>query len=210
MQVTGYRKIFMILNFFTFFSLLSLPVLIASEEKIPILLVEPSFLHAPLQQKMAGAERTVIVPAWLLKKSNGEETVTFLEPGYQTLSEKKMGQFVEQARANLSSELAKLSPKFLRDEHGVIQVAMLESPQPVTASTILAPDFAAHFTTIFGPDLLITIPSSNRVYVFSKLLPPMNSIAPEIRDDYKLSVTPISTEFFELSQGQLRAIGSFD
>ena len=38
----------------------------------------------------------------------------------------------------------------------------------------------------------------------------MNSIAPKIRDDYKLSLTPISTEFFELSQGQLRAIGSFD
>ncbi|MBX9577720.1 MAG: hypothetical protein K2W97_04475 [Chthoniobacterales bacterium] len=187
-----------------------MPALTAREEKIPILLVEPSFLHASLQQKIAGAERTVIVPAWLIKKNNGEATVALLEPGYQTLSEKKMHHFVEQARSNLSAELAKLAPKFLRDEHGVIQVALLESPQPVTASTILAPDFAAHFTRIFGPDLLIAIPSSNRVYIFSKLLPPMNSIAPEIRDDYKLSVTPISTEFFELSHGQLRALGSFD
>ena len=200
----------MIFKFFTFFLIISLPALTAREEKIPILLVEPSFLRASLQQKIAGAERTVIVPAWLIKKSNSEETVALLEPGYQTLSEKKMRHFVEQARANLSAELAKLAPKFLRDEHGVIQVALLESPQPVTASTILAPDFAAHFTRIFGPDLLIAIPSSNRVYIFSKLLPPMNSIAPEIRDDYKLSVAPISTEFFELSHGQLRALGSFD
>jgi hypothetical protein len=192
--------------FSLFFSLSAL----AREEKVPILLVEPSFLHASLQEKIAGAERTAIVPAWLIKKNDGKETVTLLEPGYQTLSEKKMTHFVAQARANLSAELAKLSPKFLRDEHGVIQVALLESPQPITASTIFAPDFATHFTTIFGPDLLIAIPSSNRVYIFSKLLPPMNSIAPEVRDDYKLSLTPISTEFFELSQGHLRAIGSFD
>lgn len=200
----------MLIKFFIFFLIISLPALIAREEKIPILLVEPSFLHASLQQKITGAERTAIVPAWLVKKNNGEENVTLLEPGSQTLSEKKMEHFVEQARANLSAELAKLSPKFLRDEHGVIQVALLESSQPTTASTILAPDFATHFTTIFGPNLLIAIPSSNRIYIFSKLLPPMNSIAPEIRDDYKLSLTPISTEFFELSQGQLRAVGSFD
>jgi len=182
----------------------------AREEKIPILLVEPSFLHAPLSQKITGAERTVIVPAWLIKKNNGEETVRFLEPGYNTLSEKKMEHFVKQARTNLSAELAQLSPKWIRDEHNVIQVALLESPQPITASTILAPDFAIHFTTVFGPDLLIAIPSANRLYVFSKLVSPLNKIAPTIRDDYKLSLAPVSTEFFELSHGQLRAAGSLD
>ena len=197
-------KIFILSIFF------SLQLLIAREEKIPILLVEPSFLHASLQQKIAGAQRTVIVPAWLTNKNNGEESVTFLEPGYQTLSQEKMDHFVEQARVHLSTALAKIPLKWLRDKHGVIQVALLESPQPITASTILAPDFATHFKAIFGPDLLIAIPSSNRVYIFSKLIPPVNSIAQEVRDDYKLSLTPISTEIFELSQGKLQAIGSFD
>ncbi len=200
----------MTLKFLSFFLFFSLTLFAAHEEKVPILLVEPTFLHVALQQNIAGAERTAIVPAWLTKKANGKETVTFLEPGYKTLSEKKMKCFVEQARANLSAELAKLSPKFLRDEYGVIQVALLDSPQAITASTILAPDFAARFTTVFGPDLLIAIPSSNRIYIFSKLLPPINSIASKIRDDYKLSLSPVSTELFELSHGKLRAIGSFD
>lgn len=198
-----FSKIFIL---FLFFSL----TIFASEEKVPILLVEPSFLHEPLSASILGAKRTVILPGWLTKKDHGEQTVTFLKPGYQTLSEKKMRAFVKQARTNLSEELSKLSPKLLRDEHQVIQVALLESPQPITASTILAPDFAAHFTPIFGPDLLIAIPSSNRVYIFSKLISPLNKIAPIIRDDYKLSLTPVSTEFFELSHGQLRAIGSLD
>lgn len=199
--------------FFIFCFLLSLSFstpTFASEEKAPILLVEPSFLHAPLSAKVAGAERTVIIPGWLVKKKHKEETVSFLEPSFQTLSEKKMDDFVKQARTHLSTELANISPRWLRDEHGVIQVALLESSQPTTASTILAPDFAVRFTPIFGPDLLIAIPSSNRVYVFSKLISPLSKIAPTIRDDYKLSLTPVSTEFFELSHGQLRAIGSLD
>lgn len=182
----------------------------AHEEKAPILLVEPSFLHTPLSAKIRGAERTVIVPAWLTKKNNGEEVVTFLEPGYDTLSKKKMASFIARARSNLSAELARLSPKWIRDEHGVIQVAVLESPNPITASTILAPDFATHFTMIFGPDLLIALPSANRIYIFSKLISPLNKIASPIRDEYKLSLSPVSTEFFELSHGQLRAAGSLD
>jgi hypothetical protein len=183
---------------------------LAGGEKRPVLVVEPSFLHLSLGQKIAGAQRTVMVPAWLSKNSRGEESITVIEPGYETLSQEKMNQFVEQARANLSTALAELSPKWLRDEHGVIQVALLESPHPITASTILAPDFAAHFTSIFGPELLLAIPSSDRVYIFSKLLSPINSIASRIRDDYKLSLTPISTEFFELSTQKLRAVGSLD
>jgi len=199
------------LFFFVFlFSPFFLSSTFAYEEKVPILLVEPSFLHLPLNASIFGAERTVIVPGWLTKKNHGEEIVAFLEPGYQTLSEKKMRSFVKQALSNLSAEFATLSPKWIRDEHDVIQVALLESPYPITASTILAPDFAARFTPIFGPELLIAIPSSNRVYIFSKLISPLNKIAPTIRDDYKLSLTPVSTEFFELSRGQLRAIGSLD
>lgn len=197
------------LKFLIFFLLLSLPTF-AREEKIPILLVEPSFLHLPLGVLISGSQRTVIVPAWLVKKNNQEETTTFLEAGYSTLSEKKMKLFVKQALSNLSADLALLSPQWIRDKHGVIQVAVLESSRTITASTILAPDFAAHFTTIFGPDLLLAIPSSNRVYIFSKLVSPLNKIAPTIRDEYKLSLNPVSTEFFELSHGQLRAIGSLD
>ncbi len=200
----------MTLRFFTFFLFLSLSSLGAHEEKIPILLVEPSFLRLPLSAPILGAQRTVIVPALLTKEKNREETITFLKPGYETIFEKKMQRFVKKALANLSTELAQLSPKWIRDEHGVIQVALLESSQPIAASTILAPDFSNRFTTVFGPDLLLAIPSSNRVYIFSKLVSPLNKIAPMIRDDYKLSVTPVSTEFFELSHGQLRAIGSLD
>ncbi len=200
----------MTVKFFIFFLFLSLSTFAAREEKIPILVVEPSFLHLPLGVPISGAKRTVIVPAWLLKKKNGEETITFLQVGYQTLFEEKMNQFVKQARVNLSKGMTKLSPRWIRDQDGVIQVALLESSNPITASTILAPDFATRFTPIFGPDLLIAIPSANRIYIFSKLISPLNKIAPTIRDDYKLSLAPVSTEFFELSHGQLRAAGSLD
>lgn len=199
----------MLFKIFIFFSLFSLSTF-ASDQKIPILLIEPSFLHLPISAPILGAERTVIVPAWLTKNGNKKEETIFLKPGWKTISEKKMRSFVNKGRTNLSAELAQISPKWIEDKHGVIQLALLESPQPTTASTILAPDFSARFTPIFGPELLIAIPSSNRVYIFSKLISPLNKIAGAIRDDYKLSLNPVSTEFFELAHGQLRAAGSLD
>lgn len=182
----------------------------ADEKTVPILVLEPSFLHLPLSAPILGAKRTVIAPAWLLKKNKGEQTISFLEPSYTTLSQKNMNLFVKKALTTLSEELTSVSLQWLRDNHGVIQIALLESPSPITASIILAPNFATRFTPIFGPELLIAIPSSHRIFVFSKLIPPMNSIAPKVRDEYKLSLNPITTEFFELSHGQLRAMGSFD
>ncbi|HLB33603.1 MAG TPA: hypothetical protein VJK54_05150 [Chthoniobacterales bacterium] len=198
--------------------LLSPPFLLASDnkrenEEQPILLIEPSFLRPPISHLIPGAERTIIVPATMKKNNIFPPILSFLKPGWKTLHHSDMSRFVQGARSHLSETLASLHPKFLRDEHHVIQVALLESTDPlasVTASTILAPDFANGFMNIFGPELLLAIPCANRVYVFSKLASPLESIAPAIRDDYKLSPSPVSTEIFELSNGRLRAIGSLD
>ena len=182
----------------------------AKEEKIPVLLLEPSFLHLPLSCLISGAQRTVIVPGFLKKNKSGIETISFLEPGWKTLRQEPMDHFVETACKNLSQRLTQLHPKFLRDEHQVIQVATIESADPITASIILAPNFAEQFIPIFGTEFLIAIPSANHIYIFSKLVSPIEKIATAIRDDYHLSLSPVSTEIFELGHGELRAIGSLD
>lgn len=121
-----------------------------------------------------------------------------------------MTDFVHEGRQTLSEKLPTLHPRFLRDEHDVIQVAIIESNAPLTASMILAPEFAQQFVMTFGPELLIAIPSANRIYIFSKLASSLDKIAPAILEDYKLSSSPVSVEIFELGKGQLRAIGSLD
>ena len=204
------RQAFTFLLLTLFSPLLSASSNIQKKEEQEILLIQPSFLHSPISHLIPGSERTIIVPATIKNKGSDSPTISFLKPGWKTLHHSNMSHFVQKARRHLSETLAPLDPKFLRDEHQVIQVAILESQDPLTASTILAPDFALNFMNIFGPELLLAIPTSHRIYIFSKLLSPLSEIAATIRDDYHVSSSPLSTEVFELSDGKLRAVGSLD
>lgn len=180
------------------------------EKKVPILLLQPAFMHPPICDPIPGAKRTVITAAYLERNSLGVPTTSFLKPSWQTFRKSSMCDFVKRAKKNLSQNLITLHPQFLRDENEVIQTAIIDSANPITASTILSPEFSKQFTPIFGPELLIAIPSANRIYIFSKLASPLENIASAIRDDYKISSYPLSTEIFELGKGRLHAIGSID
>lgn len=179
-------------------------------QKLPVLLIEPSFEYPPISTSLPGAKRTLIAAGIITKNPINKESISFLQPSWKITNKNEMNAFVKKARENLSLVLSTIKPSFLRDEHQVIQVALLQSSNPLTASTVLAPNFSEQFIPIFGPDLLLVIPSANRVYIFSKLVSPLKDIAQAIRDDYKLSSTPISTEVFELTHGKLHAIGSLD
>lgn len=181
-----------------------------NDKKIPVLLVEPSFEHPPIATSIPGAQRTVIAAGFIQDDAEGKPTTSFLKPSWKTTRSSEMNDFVKAARSKLSVTLATLHPSFLRDENQVIQVAILESTNPLTASTILAPDFSERFINIFGPELHIAIPSTHRVYIFSKLASPLKNIAQAIRDDYKFASEPLTTEIFELGHGRLRTIGSLD
>lgn len=177
-----------------------------------VILVEPSFYHRSISTLIAGAKSTVITPAWI--DPSDSTHVELLEPSWKTTNPAFMNRFVEQGRETLSKHLALLHPRLLRDEHQVIQVAIIESSDPLTASTILAPEFGQQFAMIFGPEILIIIPSENRIYIFSKLASSINLIAPAIRDDYKLSSNPVSLEIFELDykfgEQKIHTVGSLD
>ncbi len=183
----------------------------ATQDK-PILLIEPSFHHRSISTLIPGAKRTVITPAWI--DDHDATDFHFLEPNWQTTQPSFINHFIQQGRERLSERLALLRPRLLRDEHQVIQVAMIESNDTLTASTILAPEFGQQFVMIFGPEMLIAIPSANRIYIFSKLASAINLIAPIIRDEYKLANDPVSLEVFELDfrlgEGHLHAVGSLD
>ncbi|MDH4470614.1 MAG: hypothetical protein QE493_06585 [Verrucomicrobiae bacterium] len=206
-----------VLKLSSFVNILMTPIYIASLlhadpiKKQPILLLEPSFLHHPISTLIPGAKKTVITAAWVEKKSS---TISFLEPSWNTTRNAFMNRFVQGGRQTLSEHLSSLHPRLLRDEHQVIQVAIIDAEDPLTASTILAPDFGQQFMMLFGPEMLIAVPSANRIYIFSKLASSIDMIAPAIRDDYKLSINPVSLEIFELDfkhgQGNLHAIGSLE
>ena len=105
--------------------------------------------------------------------------------------------------------LAALKPRFIRDENKVIQCAVLESDSPLTASAVLAPEFATLFNETIGPDILVAIPNRFRIFVFPKGSPAFQRFSEIVIAEYDSSPYPVSKELFSLRKGKLVAIGSY-
>ncbi len=164
------------------------------------LLIEPSFAFAPITWPIAGAKQTVIVPAQM-----EDGMPVYLTPEKQAGVSRK--QIEEIALKNASQTLSKLKPRYVRNEQGVILYTVLESDQPLTASTVLAPEFETLFAETMGPDFLIAIPNRFRVYVFPKVFAPMDTIAEEVAIDFRATAYPVSKEVFTLQHGTLICVG---
>lgn len=166
------------------------------------LLIEPSFAYPPLSWPIAGAKETLIVPARLI---DGKlQYLTANEFSHTGLSRQE---FEQVALKNASQTLAQLKPTFIRGQEGVILYAVLESSQPLTASTALAPDFAKLFENTIGPDFLIAMPNRFRVYIFPRQFAPMARIADDVAMDFRATAYPVSKEVFVLHNGALSCIG---
>ena len=188
-----------------FIPLTPLSSLKASDESCPSLLLGGSFEHPPVSRFLPGSRKTLLFPADLdhdnrvlpLASSGG-----LLSPGWDS--------FLKNAQERTSLTLATLNPAMVRDSRGVIQMAVITTDSPLTASCILLPGFLKRFSAIFGPELIVAVPARNKIYVFPKLANQIPSMAGTIRDDYIISPQPVSTELFELSKKGIRTIGNVD
>ena len=89
-------------------------------------------------------------------------------------------------------------------------MAVISTDNPLTASCLLLPGFLMRFSAIFGPELIVAVPSRTKIYIFPKLANRLPEMTGTIRDDYLISPQPVSLELFELSKNGIRAIGSID
>lgn len=178
----------------------------ASDQKgDPTLLIVPSFERPPVFRYLPSSKRTLLAPAFVAK--SGE--ITFVD-GREFQTSEQWDRFVKAARERQALQLATIDPQMIRDNHGVIQMAVIVSENPMTASCIVQPGFLQHFSAIFGPELLIAIPTRNKICIFPKLANHLPMMRDAIRDDYLISPMPASTEIFELSRNGLRAVGSLN
>ena len=166
------------------------------------LLVEPSFMDHKMRRPIEGSQRTVLAIARIV---NGE-----IQP--LTREEKKSVHMTypmirEQALQTASEVFKRMKPTFVRNKKQVIQYAAIESDDHLTASCVLAPEFAAAFEKTLGPDLLVAIPTRNQVLVFSKQDNIHLRLSERIIDAYLTSNHPVSREIFALENGNLRSLG---
>ena len=167
-----------------------------------ILAVEPSFMDYKMRRPIEGSQRTTLAIARVV---DGE-----IEP--LTREQKKsvhmtFNQIRAEALKTASSTLSRMKPEFLRDKNGVIRHAAIESPDPLTASCVLAPEFGETFRSTLGPDLLVAIPTRNQILVFSKQDDTHLRLAETIIGNYLSSNQPVSREIFAWESGRLRSLG---
>lgn len=164
------------------------------------LLIEPKFQGFKNAWPVQGSDRTVLVPARLV---NGE--ITPLEGGQQI----SWDAIKAPASTAATAVLDTLKPRYVRDDKKVIQYAILESENPLTASAVLAPKFGEMFAQTLGPNLLVAIPNRNTVYIFPKESLVFKTFADLIYAEYQSSSHPVSRELFEVRGGKLIAIGAY-
>lgn len=167
-----------------------------------ILAVEPSFMDYKMRRPIEDSQRTTLAIARVV---DGE-----IEP--LTREQKKsvhmtFDQIRAEALKTASSTLTRMKPEFLRDKNGVIRHAAIESPDPLTASCVLAPEFGETFRSTLGPDLLVAIPTRNQILVFSKQDDAHLRLAETIIGNYLSSNQPVSREIFAWESGRLRSLG---
>ena len=178
-----------------------LPVL-AIHAETWVLSIEPSFCSAKIRLPIDGSSRTILVPSSLV---DGQ-----IEP--LMMDQKKslgisLGEIRAEALKTASAVFSGIRPKFIRDKKEVIQYAVLESSNPLTASCVLAPEFASKFSDTLGPDLLVAMPNRNLVLVFSRQDTTHLKLAEFIINAYQQAVWPVSREVFALENGTLRSLG---
>lgn len=158
-----------------------------------------------MRRPIEGSQRTVLAIARIV---NGE-----IQP--LTREEKKSVDMTypmirEQALQTASEVFRQMKPVFVRNQNQVIQYAAIESDGPLTASCVLAPEFAAAFEKTLGPDLLVAIPTRNQVLVFSKQDDIHLRMSERIINSYLSSNHPVSREIFALENGNLRSLGALE
>jgi len=163
------------------------------------------FERPPIHRFVTGSKRTLLFPARVSRQS--EVKPLGADAG---MTAKGWDTFLKESREDTSLLIATINPLMVRDAHQVIQAAVMSSNDPRLASCILNPGFLRRFSAIFGPELIVAIPSRTKIYVFPKLANRLPEMIRTIRDDYLISPQPVSTELFELSKKGMKAIGTVD
>lgn len=167
------------------------------------LLVEPSFMPHEAAWPISGTRTTVLVPTRL----EGDNLLPLKRDEVIPLAATR-DKILASARTSASEVLARLTPRYVRDQNQVIQYAVFESEDPLLTSAVLAPEFSEKFSETLGNTPVFAIPNHSRIYVFPRLALAHQNFSDLIFVEYQSSPYPVSRDLFLIRGGKLIAIGS--
>lgn len=166
--------------------------------------LEPAVLKTATSHPMPGAKATVLCPA--REASDGLKLLTAEE--FAAVG-KDWNAFLAEAKIAAARHLATLTPELKKNDHGIVEYAILRSERHLTAGVILCPEFRALFKEALGTDLVVMAPDRFHVFVFPRRTGDFQQAGETVAEIYNESVYPASNEAFEINDDGIRAIGSF-
>lgn len=162
-------------------------------------------MRPPVFQKIANSQFAGLAAVKLNK-----DEVVYLKNDELVALEAAGQTFSKVAAETAKTVLDSIKPRWLRDKAKVIQCAIFESDSPLTASIVLAPNFLDQFVDVFGPEVIVAIPTRTKVYVFPKVANRIAAYVPDILSDYRAAAYPISPEAFEVGPRGIFAVSELD
>jgi hypothetical protein len=119
--------------------------------------------------------------------------------------------FAKRARTVADRLLQELKPEWIRDEQSQILYAVYRGERPIYASLICAPSLPLLFEATFGPEIWVTAPDRNALYVFPAKAAILSDFASDLEDRFKSEPYAASSEIFAWKKGTFEpvAVGSF-
>ena len=170
-----------------------------------VLLIEPRSVAGEVSVLLPGARKTYASAA--VMKGIGFRSYTRDEFRREYAGGWKA--FYQAGLEAAAEHLKTLKPTYKRDSKRVIEYAILESEHPLTATTVLLPEFADQFRETLGSQLYVVMPSRYTVLVFPKLATTIKDYTETLTDLYKDAIYPASAEIFEITEEGLRIFGAF-
>ena len=162
-------------------------------------------MRPPVANPVPGSERTLYAAGVL---SEGA-LATYSAKEFSALKV-EWPNFFANAQENSATDLATLTPRYVRNRKKVIEYAVLESTQPLVASAVLAPKFIDLFAETLGETVLLVVPNRSIAYVFPALAGNHREYWPMVFAAYRATAYPVSVEVFEVSAAGIRAVGVFE
>jgi len=169
------------------------------------LLPDARAMHPPVAQPIPGSERANLAA---VKLDNGE--VSYLSKQAVAQLEAANPNFQKLAEITATQLLETLKPQVIRDKSKVVECAVFQSESPLTAAVVLAPKFLEKYEPLFGPEVLVAMPTRFEVYVFPKIANRISKYTPDILADFRAAAYPVSPEVFEIGPNGIRAVSLLD
>ena len=178
----------------------------SQESKAPILIIQPKYMRSEVVMMIPKARHTVYSAGYLgklgLTNFKAEEFRMKYRGGWK--------EFKKKALKQSAILLKSIQPEYIKNTQGDIEYAILQSSDPLLASSVHTGEFRKIFKSPFGPNLWVIIPNRSTILVMKADKNRLNTYKKAFYHMFLDATYPVSREVFLVNPDGFSAIGDLN